>query len=152
MAHYLGEQHRQRVSFLTARTAWNPDPDFLTVARIPDQLCDGLFAERIEIVRITEELCYVDQQVLEKRLAFIGIGPDTLDVIKPVLDRKHLHPPGHPPHEGGALVTGEIMSDRFAQHLAQLVNAVGDHFSCVLGLIRGRPGKEVRNNFYNVTR
>ena len=86
---------------------------------------DDLAFQRLESLRIAEEVGDADQEVLQQRVEFPRLLAQALDEVGHLVDLQHLHAPLHPARHGLVLVAAEIVAGARAQQRADLRQMVG---------------------------
>ena len=131
-AHFRIDQHRDGVGLLAGRAAGDPDAQLLSVGG-RDHRADRLFAQGLEHLGVAEEPRHVDQELVQQRLAFVGMALQMAQIVARAGNVEDLQPPADAPHQRRHLVAREIVPAPVQQVLADQPR-IGQHR--VVGLLR----------------
>jgi len=120
----LLQQHRDAIGLLARRAARHPDPEGLPRGLGGADWPQGQLVERLEDLRVAEELGHADEQVPKERHHLGGRLLQILDVALDRLDLVHRHPPPDPPANRVGLVLGKIVAGLGPQEDADLLEGV----------------------------
>ena len=138
--HVFAHQNRKAEGLLAGGAAGDPDADVAVCALALEQLGDDLSRQRVEGVRVPEELGDADQQLVEQVLQFGGRFAAMGDEGVRVVDLQRQHAPADAAAEGLALVVLEIVADLAAQQLAKRFGLAVVHTLAAIGCRAERRG------------
>ena len=121
LACVFAQQDRDRVGLLAGRARRYPDADRFVHGLAVEQPRKVAF-ERVEGVRVAEEIGDADQHVLQQRTGFAGMRAQDREVGRQVGHAVDLHAAADAAQDGRALVVREVAAGARAQereHLAQ---------------------------------
>ncbi len=79
ICHHLFEEDRDRINFLSNCTARHPNADIIAPTLLRQPCGNNRGPQRIERLRVPEELCHTDQDVAEQPIDFARLLLQMLD-------------------------------------------------------------------------
>lgn len=103
------DQNGDRVNLLAGRARRHPDPDLGVRALVRDHFRYDRRFERLECMRIAEELRDADQELVKQQIDLARFLAQPLDECGHGVDPQHLHASLNPPNQSVVLVLAEVM-------------------------------------------
>ena len=139
---HLGvDQHRQAVGLLTRGASRAPDAQLFSSGG-RDHRADGLLAQGLEQLWVAEKARDVDQELVQQRLAFVGMALEVAQIVLGAGHVQHMQPPADAADQRRHLVARKIMPAAVQQVLTDQPR-IGQHH--VLGRGRSARLKELQD-------
>src|SRR5262249_51867609 len=104
----------QRIDFFACCASGHPNSQLTAaLAFLFDQRRNETFLHRSERALITEEMCNIDEKVIEKLLNFLFVAAQKTGVLPQPFDAMQSHPPMYAAMQRGLLVRTEIHAGMF---------------------------------------
>ena len=115
---------RQRIDFLAAGAAGDPDADRQILRPAGDDGGEDPFLEHLERFRIAEELRDADQEVLKQIVKLAQVAAEQSDVRFDAVDSSKRHPALDPPFDRRPFVVGEVDLLAGPKQVEDLLNGI----------------------------
>ena len=139
--HLLPQHHGQGIGLLTGGAARRPDPHRRAVRARSQEPGQGGLGERLEGLRVAEEIGHPDEQLPKEQVQLMRILVQKPQVLLRAFELVHVDAPLDAPANGVGLVGGEIVSRAGAQQHIDLLHRLGEpSFVLRLGAAEARYG------------